>query len=277
MNLKSAKPISGRHLGWSQEDLAIRPYAKFWNPVMADLSPSALQAVANSPVAEDLLPPMLEAVQDIEGAPIQDGYTLTSDGAAHINLLTPMPGVTPTMIDWWFGWHSDSPERYKMWHPRAHVHASWLEPPVLGTRGRDRYVGRTSLVDEFVGSSLGRFAISFRHPQEVGLHDPAVAAGDDATAVCARVGLVDLPVEAGYLVHLISRTDIGSVMRSRFWIGLPYTQTRSKPLKAVLPLAKPLIRPSEMEARALMVHCAQEMGHLATFLPALHAEFHDQD
>ncbi|MEI8080714.1 MAG: hypothetical protein WCI74_02590 [Actinomycetes bacterium] len=61
------------------------------------------------------------------------------------------------------------------------------------------------------------------------------------------------------------------------WVGLPYTQTRSKPLKAVLSLAKPFIKLTENEARALMVHCAQEMAHLATFLPALHAQFQNQD
>lgn len=269
MNLKAAKPRPGRSLGWSADELATLPYARFWNPEMADLSPDALQAVANSPVAEPLLPAMPEAVADIEGAAIQNGWTLTSDGAAHINLLTPMPGVTPEMVDWWFGWHSDSPERYKLWHPRAHVHAEWREPPPAGTTGRARYVGRTSVVDEFLGSALGRFAISFRPPQELGLRDPRVAGGVDATAICARVGLADLPVDAGYLLHLVTRTDGGSIMRSRFWIGLPYTNARSGPLKVALPLARPLIRPTEAEARALLVHCAQEMAHLASFLPEI--------
>jgi hypothetical protein len=215
---------------------------------------------------------MVEAVRDIEGAEIQSGWTLTSDGAAHINLLTEMPGVTPEMIDWWFGWHSDSPERYKLWHPRAHVHAEWQRTPPVGTTGRSRYVGSTSLVDEYVGSSLGRFAISFRPPAELGLRDDRVTQGVDATAVCARVGLVDVPVDAGYLLHLVTRTDGGSVMRSRFWIGLPYTTARSGVLKAALPLAGRIIRPTEAEAQALLVHCAQEMAHLASFLPEIFAQ-----
>jgi hypothetical protein len=152
------------------------------------------------------------------------------------------------------------------------VHAEWAQVPRAGTSGRDRYVGSTSLVDEYVGSTLGRFAISFRPPEELGLHDARVASGVEATAVCARVGLADMPVDAGYLLHLVSATEGGSVMRSRFWIGLPYTAARSAPLKAALPLARRLIRPTEAEARALMVHCAQEMAHLATFLPDIYAQ-----
>jgi hypothetical protein len=30
------------------------------------------------------------------------------------------------------------------------------------------------------------------------------------------------------------------------------------------------MRPSEADARALLVHCAEEMQHLASFLPALY-------
>jgi hypothetical protein len=33
------------------------------------------------------------------------------------------------------------------------------------------------------------------------------------------------------------------------------------------------MRPTEPDARALMVHCAEEMQHLARFLPALYADF----
>jgi hypothetical protein len=272
MNLKAAKARQGRSLGWSARELETLPYARFWNPQMADLSSVALQAVANSPVAESLMAPMDQAVRAIEDAEVQSGWTITSAGAAHVNLLTELPGVTPEMVDWWFGWHSDSPERYKLWHPRAHVHAEWQRTPPAGSHGRSRYVGSTSVVDEYLGSTLGRFAISFRPPEEFGLRDARVEAGVEATAVCARVGLVDVPVDAGYLLHLVTRTDGGSVMRSRFWIGLPYTTPRAAPLRAVLPLARSLIRPTVDETRALLVHCAQEMAHLATFLPELYAQ-----
>ncbi|MBV1699427.1 MAG: hypothetical protein KGK33_02150 [Hyphomicrobiales bacterium] len=34
---------------------------------------------------------------------------------------------------------------------------------------------------------------------------------------------------------------------------------------------------TEADARVLLVHCAEEMQHLASFLPALYAQFSEQD
>lgn len=238
---------------------------------MGPLTPQALEALARGPVAEPRIPG-LEGVAGVRDAELESGFTLTSTGALHVALSTDLPGVTPAMIDWWFGWHSDRPERYKLWHPHAHVHAEWLAPPREGTHGRARYLGSTSIVDEYVGSQLGRYAIRFVPPAELGLRDPAVDAGVDATAICARVGLAEHPVDAGWLLHLVDRTAGGSVMRSRFWIGAPYAAARHPLARAPLQLLRTWLRPTEAEARALTVHCAEEMAHLATFLPKLFAE-----
>jgi hypothetical protein len=182
-----------------------------------------------------------------------------------------MPGVTPAMIDWWFGWHSDSPERYKLWHPQAHVHATWLSSPASATRGRARYVGQTSIVDEYIGSNLIRAAIRFVSPKTLGFTDPSLNDPEAATIVCARTGLADLPVDVGYLAHHVRRTATGSEMRSRFWLGGPYAGGRNGPLGAVLArTARLVLRLTEADARALLVHCAEEMQHLASFLPALY-------
>ncbi len=272
--LTAAKPLEGRHLGWTEGELASAPYARFWNPKMADISADAYRAVANSPMAHELFPPMREAIASVVDAEVQNGYTITPTGAMHVNLSTQMPDVTPEMIDWWFGWHSDSPERYKMWHPQAHVHAQWQEQPPTGTSGRARYVGYASQVDEYLGSGLIRALIQFRRPEELGLVDADVTAGVDATAVCARVGVVDVPVDIGYLAHHIERVPGGSVMRSRFWIGQPYIAARNAKVRAVLPLAKPLLTPTDLDARNMLVHCSQEMTHLASFLPALYEQEH---
>jgi len=272
MKVPAPKPVAGRRLGWSEDELATLPYARFWNPVMADISADAHRAVANSPMAEALFPPMAEAIGSIVDAEVQNGFTLTSSGALHVNLVTEMPDVTPAMIDWWFGWHSDSPERYKLWHPQAHVHAQWAEQPPAESTGRARYVGSTSQVDEYLGSALFRGAIQFRRPEELGLVDAAVAGGVDATAVCARIGLVDMPIDMGYLAHHVAAVPGGSVMRSRFWAGGEYLAARTTSLRAAIPVAKRVIGLSELDARALLVHCSQEMTHLATFLPALYEQ-----
>ena len=239
---------------------------------MADIPEQAYRALVNSPMAEPLLPPMAEAINAITTTDVQNGFTVTAGGAIHVNITTEMPGVTPEMIDWWFGWHSDSPERYKLWHPRAHVHAQWAPAPAApapAATGRARYVGRTSEVDEYLGSALFRGAINFRRPDELGLVDADVAGGVDATAVCARVGLVELPVDVGYLAHHVAAVPGGAVMRSRFWLGGPNISARGRMLARVAPIARRLAGLGELDARALLVHCSQEMSHLATFLPAL--------
>ncbi|MEI6373985.1 MAG: hypothetical protein WCP26_09395 [Actinomycetes bacterium] len=272
MRAPAPKPVAGRRLGWSETELATLPYARFWNPVMADISADAHRAVAHSPMAEELFPPMVEAIGSIVDAQVQNGFTVASSGEVRLNLVTEMPDVTPAMIDWWFGWHSDSPERYKLWHPQAHVHAQWAEQPHAETTGRARYVGSTSQVDEYLGSALFRGAIQFRRPEELGLVDAAVAGGVDATAVCARIGLVDMPIDMGYLVHHVAAVPGGSVMRSRFWVGGEHLAARNTSLRAAIPVAKRVIGLTELDARSLLVHCSQEMTHLASFLPALYEQ-----
>jgi hypothetical protein len=67
-------------------------------------------------------------------------------------------------------------------------------------------------------------------------------------------------------------------MRSRFWIGGRYAAGRGSAVGTVLAhVARLVMHPSEADARALLVHCAEEMQHLASFLPALFAEFRSQD
>lgn len=274
-----SRPVAGRHLGWTEADLASKPWAPFWNPQMGELAPQAIAALNGGPLAEPLLPGFAEsraALFQATDLP-ENGFALCADGEMRLALETDMPEVTPVMIDWWFGWHSDSPERYKLWHPRAHVHAQWQVPPPEGTSGKTRYVDHISIVDEYLGSSLGRFAIAFRDPAGLGFTPDSLADDGNATLVLARTGLADLPFDVGYLAHHVRRTAGGSIMRSRFWIGGSHVAPRRWGLagRAAAGLARTLMKPMEADARALIVHCAQEMAHLATFLPGLYGEFHD--
>ncbi len=166
-----------------------------------------------------------------------------------------MPGVTPGMWAWWFGWHGSDARRYKLWHPRAHVSAQWSDGG-----GDGRYVGRTSVVHEYLGSAYTKAAIQFVEPSVLGL-DPA--AGE--VAICARLGSADLPVDVGWLIHHVRPTPDGSEMRSRFWMGGRHVAVRRGNRladRAVRPIAARQLP----DPRDLMVHCAQEMSHLAGFL-----------
>ncbi|HUO38876.1 MAG TPA: hypothetical protein VMU34_14060, partial [Mycobacterium sp.] len=181
---------------------------------------------------------------------------------------TDMPeGVTPQMWSWWFGWHGCDSRRYKLWHPRAHVYAAWQD----GAADVQHYLGRTSVINEYIGSTLLRAAIRFLTPATMGFADEG-----DAVAVCARLGSSDVPVDVGWFVHHIRPTARGAEMRSRFWLGGSHIAVRGAPglaSRAVRAVAPRLIGTSRSTARDLMVHCAEEMNHLAGFLPALYQRF----
>ncbi len=266
-----------RYLGMRDGDLGGKPYARHWNPRMAPLAPHAIEALAAGPVAPPVSLALVDARRLLDPTydDLENGFTITPDGALHVAIRTEMPRVTPAMVDWWFGWHSDEPQRYKLWHPRAHVHAEWhgARPPDAA-RGRARYVGYTSCVDEYLGHELGSYAIQFVPPARLGLEGPEIDDPEKDTVVCARVGFAAHPIDGGYLAHHVMRVPGGSVMRSRFWIGAPYAGARGNKLGAsvAVSVVKRVRRPKESEGRALLAHCAQEMAHLASFLPALYAE-----
>lgn len=270
--------MTAPYLGYRAGD-ADTPFGRFYREAMAPLGAHVLEALALGPQAPDLLPGVETAPELLRPGhlPIETGYAAGRDGSLRVAVLTPMPGVTAEMWDWWFGWHGSDPRRYKLWHPRAHLSAAWADGSDLGRRGRARYVGRTSLVDEYIGSTRTKITIRFVPPAALGLDTPALATGGDRTIVCARVGSSRFPVEAGWLVHDVRPTGDGSEMRSRFWLGGPHVALRSgAPAAVSRTIARAAgavqMRQGTEPARALLVHCAQEMAHLATFLPELHAE-----
>ena len=274
--MKRSKPIFGRYLGYREADRAT-PYARFFNPELAPLASHVCAALDRGGVPIDLLPGIDGAAENLFGdtAVLEDGWVLTQDGGMRVNVRTDMPGVTPAMVDWWFGWHGDAPAKYKLWHPQAHVHVGWRETPPAGTSGRALYVGQTSIVDEYIGSDLIRGAISFVPPASFGFTDPRLDDDQQATIVCARLGLGDAPIDIGYLAHHVRAVPGGSEMRSRFWMGGAHVSGRNLVGSLAAAVAKRVLRLTESDARALLVHCGQEMPHLAAFLPALHAEFAD--
>jgi hypothetical protein len=159
------------------------------------------------------------------------------------------------MWAWWFGWHGCDTRRYKLWHPRAHLSAAWKDGERdgdgTGRQGARRYVGRWSLIREYIGSTMVSGAIQFVAPSAMGLPPDS----DDAVAICARLGSGDAPVDAGWFIHHIRSTRGGAEVR---------------------PIASRILGTSEATARNLLVHCAQEMNHLTGFLPDLYESFGDE-
>lgn len=269
---------STKYLGMRNGDLSGKAYAKYWNAQMAPLPNAAVEAICRGPMAPVLFTGLDEAklLTDQNSDKVENGFALTPDGGLLIAINTEMPGSTPEMVDWWFAWHSDEPERYKLWHPKAHVHARWEDGKTASDYKNPQsiYIGRTSIVDEYVGSELGTYAIQFIDPKELEL-DKRTLESKSSTAICARVGFAGFPINFGYLIHHVIKTASGSVMRSRFWVGPPFATARPGNSWAapMVEIAKMVKAPNETNARNLLVHCAEEMAHLASFLPALYKEF----
>jgi hypothetical protein len=186
------------------------------------------------------------------------------------------------MIDWWFGWHGAETERYKLWHPQAHLYSQlrFERTDVPGLSDRQKYIGNTSYVDEYVGPQIQRLAISFQQPRDFGLDEDSFKGAGISTAICGRVGFSGKPIDSGYLLHLIRETDEGCEMRSRFWLGEAHIRIlpEGNPIDRLLEtrFARKRMLPALL-GRHLLIHCAEEMNHLASFLPALFAQEADMD
>ena len=192
------------------------------------------------------------------------------NGVYEVSALTPMPGVTPEMVRWWFAEYMQTTEHYQRWHPTAHVWMDW-ENKVPG-----EYVGASHLVHEYIGEDLQKLRIQFVPPEEI-LGDVSLREGD--VAVCAKPGLLEQPLNGGQMCHNISATKDGAEMRSRFWLGMVAKRDGNEQVSSIegvvanTYLARRL-GVSKQAATDLMNHCTEEMSILAGFLPGLYEAEH---
>ena len=247
-------PDRSTHLGiWRDEhDKTTKPFFD-WN--IPDLSEEIRNAI-NAGLREDIEGMNLENLRDLlepDYLPLENGFAICSNGELSIAIKTSWPDSTPEMIDWWFGWHITRTERYKLWHPQAHLFAQprYDLSNESGMTDRERYIGNTSWVDEYIGTLQSRLAITFNDPSEIGLDVDSLDNANYGTVICATTGSSDdeSGAQKGRLIHAVRRTGKGCEMRSRF----------------ILPAGTPnLLGP------LLIDHCYTEMTHLAGFLPRLH-------
>ena len=111
------------YLGMRPGDLEGKPYARYWRPEMGPMQPQVTEALLRGSEAGGLGLTMDEAEQLLEpgSLPLENGFTRLRDGSVFVAVCTEMPGVTGAMFEWWMGWHTMEHQRYKLWHPRAHV------------------------------------------------------------------------------------------------------------------------------------------------------------
>jgi hypothetical protein len=147
-------------------------------------------------------------------------------------------GITPEMFGWWAD-HIDNSERYKLWHPKAHISFKWEVPP---SKTKDGHTGATSNFEEKIGEVIIRGRIRFIDPALLPFKTtyPYVSAG-------CSLGPNDEP--RGYSCHEYKAEPWGVRVRSIF--QLPANIPRES-------------------IDALRKHCKEEMGQLPKFLPELY-------
>ncbi|MDQ8044333.1 MAG: hypothetical protein AAGC46_08170, partial [Solirubrobacteraceae bacterium] len=235
-------------------------------------------AIAAGPVDPSLIPTRSQLPADMHNpgyGKVETGYGKLPTGEIWVACLTDMPRVQPEMWDWWFGWHSKESARYKLWHPDAHEYAALKYDRADSTTLTDRqkYIDNVSYVDEIIGGHLDELAINFQDPARYGLDRSKI----DGTVIVGTVGTALLPVNIGILCHEVRRTAKGSEMRSRFYLNV--AGVRSTDANAIAcAIKRGIALPQGITfdltfGAALLLHCGQEMNHLAQFLPELHAEF----
>ncbi|WP_308165271.1 DAPG hydrolase family protein [Nocardia noduli] len=265
-----------RYRGYSEHDRT-RPYAKYMADRTAREPAPVSAAYAGPPTAAADIPDFSALRADLAAtgsSPIETGYGHTASGQAWVAVRTEMPRVTAAMWDWWFGWHSSESARYKLWHPDAHLYAAIAaDRTAAPLPDRERYVGNISYVDEYIGPKLQQLAIAFQDPIVHGFDVP-----EGQTVVFGRVGSSVAPLDVGWLAHQVRPVAGGCEMRSRFYLNMWSLRVPDLARAADAVGRGPSVDPRDIAAdldaaRDLLLHCGQEMNHLAGFLPELYREF----
>ena len=206
------------YLGMRPGDLNDKPYARFWRPEMSPMPCHVTEALLRGQQARELAFGLGDAGQLLNPGylSLENGHTRLDNGQVFVAVRTEMPGTTGAMFEWWMGWHYMEAQRYKLWHPRAHVDNGTVEmrgdDPGLSDREKYR---TTHYVTEYIGKHLNRIAITFYDPRKF-FSDRADFNGGGTTAlVCGRVDLQRVPITVGWLIHQIRERKDGTEMRSR--------------------------------------------------------------
>lgn len=282
-----------KHFSRMKLAIADKPYAHYFNSDL-HLTRDALPALHQPMHLKNVLPlsqasKLLVKKQELAS---ENGWYAFPDGTAYVASITHFPGATGEMVDWWFWWHSIEAERYALWYPYNHgvARSSYATTVRRGNRKpllfrddlphRDRWLGSTHTVSEFIGPQLMTIRIQFVDPGYYGLPwDKLNEAGYEA-AVCAVLWDATLPMKVGDFLHLWRRKDDGSglELRSRYWLAhevyidvFGLSKISVDWLGGALGIKQRLA--GETVAYEQFLHDQIEFTNLASILPRLYDEF----
>ncbi len=189
------------------------------------------------------------------------GYSKFSDGSYIVSMVCPMPNITADMIKWWFWWHPQKSERYRVWFPGEHHSVSY-------NKQNSAYFNQTVCPDfepniqyptERIGNIKMPLRIDFVTPEEFGFSPDVMKANNIPLIVCGSVAAYKGLIWHTEMAHIFKQTENGLFMISRFWLG--------KTLKN--PLLRKIILTDET-AKSMAEHCCVEYRNLVEILPYLY-------
>ena len=158
------------YLGYRNDD-ANTPFGKFFKPEMAALPTHVVEALQHGPQGGMALLAFDDAasVADEGYQQTENGYGVLEDGSYQVSVRTDMPGVTPRDVVLVV-------RLARLRHPPLQAVASAGAPVrrvegrrQSGRQGAERYIGRWSLISEYIGSSDAQWRNPIRRAGEDGL------------------------------------------------------------------------------------------------------------
>ena len=190
------------------------------------------------------------------------GYRKFNDGSYLVSMYCPMPGVTPEMIKWWFWWHPQADERYKVWFPNEHLGIGYSkkQKEYFNQKYCPEFQPNTQYPLEKIGKATLPLRIDFVTPEEFGFSNEIMDKNNIPLIECGHVGVFKGLIMHTEMAHIFKRTEDGLFMISRFWLG-----------KTMHPLLRKIIINDGM-AKAMSEHCCIEYRNLLEILPILYNE-----
>ena len=202
-----------------------------------------------------------------EDTGFETGVHRQPNGVYRVRALTRMKEVKARMVKWWFSDYMKTPEHYQRWDPSAHVWMAWEN------KKPGESIGASHLVHEYIGDDLSKLRIQSVNPEE--FLGP-LEAREDRLILCARVGLLEEPLNVSTMCHIVRDTKWGAEMRSVFWLGHVAERDGNRTVFSIKGLlgntfvARHLAIDDQF-AVDVMTHALEEMASLADFLPELYA------
>jgi hypothetical protein len=258
-------------------DPALEPYLS--RPLSAP-DPAVLAEIERGPIEPAEAVPLAGIDRLLDPAPlaVETGWCFMPDRVGYVAARTAMPGTTAAMVEWWFDWHAHDPDRYRLWHPLAHVGNSIEMPAAPGAKP---HWGAVHHPVEDVGTGMVHARIAFGPPSAIGFSTDVLDDPNVATVVCGYVGDDSRRLRHSAMAHVFLAEPGGVVLRSHFWLGAairPYLPAPlASPLAGILNtrLIRRLSLPDDLP-RALATHCAEEYTNLGALLPELYERFGPQ-